>query len=73
MPLLKNDFFEKIETWHAELSCQYTHFMSFSSKSEHDTVADQATLTNQTWHSCMLNKSVTKCKILLTFAIALVF
>ena len=35
---------EKIETWHVVLSCQYTHFMSFSSKSEHVTVADQATL-----------------------------
>ena len=44
MPLLKNGFLEKIETWHVRLSCQYTHFMSFSSKSEHDTVADQATL-----------------------------
>ena len=42
MPLLKNGFLEKIETWHVGLSCQYTHFMSFSSKSEHDTVADQA-------------------------------
>ena len=45
MPLLKNGFLEKIETWHVGLSCQYTHFVSFSSKSEHDTVADQATLT----------------------------
>ena len=45
MPLLKNGYLEKIETWHVGLSCQYTHFMSFSSKSEHDTVADQATLT----------------------------
>ena len=44
MSLLKNGFLEKIETWHVGLSCQYTHFMSFSSKSEHDTVADQATL-----------------------------
>ena len=44
MLLLKNGFLEKIETWHVGLSCQYTHFMSFSSKSEHDTVADQATL-----------------------------
>ena len=44
MTLLKNGFLEKIETWHVGLSCQYTHFMSFSSKSEHDTVADQATL-----------------------------
>ena len=44
MPLLKNGFLEKIETWHVVLSCQYTHFTSFSSKSEHDTVADQATL-----------------------------
>ena len=44
MPLLKNVFLEKNETWHVGLSCQYTHFMSFSSKSEHDTVADQATL-----------------------------
>ena len=46
MPLLKNGFLEKIETWHAGLFCQYTHlsYMSFSSKSEHDTVADQATL-----------------------------
>ena len=41
----KNGFLEKIETWHVGLSCQYTHFMSFSSKSEHDTIADQATLT----------------------------
>ena len=40
MPLLKIDFLEKIETWHVGLSCQYTHFMSFSSKSEHDTVVD---------------------------------
>ena len=39
--------FGKIETWHVGLSCQYTHFMSFSSKSEHDTVADQATLIKQ--------------------------
>ena len=45
MLLLKNSFLEKIETWHVGLSCQYTHFMSFSSKSEHDTVADQATLS----------------------------
>ena len=45
MPLLKNGFLEKIETWYVGLSCQYTHFMSFSSKSEHDTVADEATLT----------------------------
>ena len=44
MLLLKNSFLEKIETWHVGLSCQYTHFMSFSSKSEHDIVADQATL-----------------------------
>ena len=44
MPLLKNGFLEKIETWQVGLSCQYTHFMSFSSKSEHDTIADQATL-----------------------------
>ena len=43
--LRKNGFLEKIETWHVGLSCQYTHFMSFSSKSEHDTVADQATLS----------------------------
>ena len=35
---------EKIETWHVGFSCQYTHFMSFSSKSEHVTVPDQATL-----------------------------
>ena len=42
--LLKNGFLEKIETWHVGLSCQYTHFRSLSSKSEHDTVADQATL-----------------------------
>ena len=44
MSLLKNGFLEKIETWHVGFSCQYTHFMSFSSKSEHDTIADQATL-----------------------------
>ena len=44
MPLLKSGFLQKIETWHVGLSCQYTHFMSFSNKSEHDTVADQATL-----------------------------
>ena len=37
-------FFGKIEIWHVGLSCQYTHSISFSSKSEHDTVADQATL-----------------------------
>ena len=43
----KNGFLDKIETWHVSLSCQYTHFMSFSSKSEHDTVADQATLKNK--------------------------
>ena len=48
MPLLKNGFLEKIETWHVGLSCQCTHFMSFSSKSEHDTVADQATLKGLT-------------------------
>ena len=46
MPLLKNGFLEKNETWHVGLSCQYTHFMSFSSKSEHETIADQATLMN---------------------------
>ena len=39
-------FLEKIETWHVGLSCQYTYFMSFSSKSEHDTIADQATIPN---------------------------
>ena len=39
--LLKNGFLEKIETWHVGLSCQY-HIYVFSSKSEHDTVADQA-------------------------------
>ena len=56
MPLLKNGFLEKIETWHVGLSCQYTHFMSFSSKSEHDTVADQATLTTGTVPSiCILS------------------
>ena len=44
MLLLKNGFLEKIETLYLGLSCQYTHFMSFSSKSEHDIVADQATL-----------------------------
>ena len=48
MLLLKNGFLEKIETWHVGLSCQFTHFMSFSIKSEHDTVADQATLRVQT-------------------------
>ena len=48
MPLLKNGFLEKIETWYVGLSYQYTHFMSFSSKSEHDTVADQATLRSKT-------------------------
>ena len=41
----KTAFWKKIETWHVGLSCQYTHFMSFSSKSEHDTIADQATLS----------------------------
>ena len=50
MPLLKNGFLEKIETWHVGLSCQYTYFMSFSSKSEHDTVADQATLMDSAWN-----------------------
>ena len=48
MLLLKNGFLEKIETWHVGLSCQYTHFMLFSSKSEHDTVAHQATLITST-------------------------
>ena len=52
MPLLKNGFLEKIETWHVGLSCQYTHFKSFSSKSEHDTVADQATLRISIHSSC---------------------
>ena len=37
--------FGKNETWYVGLSCQYKHFMSFSSKSEHDIVADQATFT----------------------------
>ena len=55
MPLLKNGFLEKIETWHVGLSCQYTHFMSFSSKSEHDTVADQATLK-----TIVLNKVINR-------------
>ena len=48
MLLLNNSSLEKIETWHVGLSCQYTHFMSFSSKSEHDTVADRATLSLDT-------------------------
>ena len=48
MPLLKNGFLEKIETWHVGLSCQCTHFLSFSSKSEHDSIADQATLMSYT-------------------------
>ena len=43
----KTAFWKKIETWHLGLSYQYTHFMSFSSKSEHDTVADQATLSGK--------------------------
>ena len=50
MPLLKNGFLEKIETCHVGLSCQYTHLMSFSSKSKHDTVADQATLNMMVMH-----------------------
>ena len=54
MPFLKNGFLEKIETWHVGLSCQYTHFMSFSSKSEHDTVADQATLKNKSMVRALL-------------------
>ena len=54
MPLLKNGFLENIETWHVGLSCQYTHFMSFSSKSEHDTVADQATLNHTEKFSALL-------------------
>ena len=29
MPLLKNGFFEKIETWHVGLSCQHTHYVIF--------------------------------------------
>ena len=45
-------FWKKIETWHVGLSCQYTHFMSFSSKSEHDTIADQATLNQWCIHGC---------------------
>ena len=52
MPLLKNGFMEKIETWHVGLSCQYTHFMSFPSKSEHDTIADQAILNETYFVSC---------------------
>ena len=47
---------EKIETWHVGLSCQYTHFMSFSSKSEHVTVADQATLNGSLHHFFYLHK-----------------
>ena len=63
MPLLKNGFLEKIETWHVGLSCQYTHFMSFSSKSEHDTVADQATLSTVRFkmHTCTTPKYLEKC------------
>ena len=39
MSLLKNGFLEKKnETWYVGLSCQYTHFMSFSSKSEYCTL-----------------------------------
>ena len=53
MPLLKNGSLEKIETWHVGLSCQYTHFKSFLSKSEHDTVADQATLTSFVGINCV--------------------
>ena len=55
MPLLKNGFLEKIETWHVGLSCQYTHFMSFSSKSEHDTVADQASVIIELLDKICLN------------------
>ena len=40
----KTAFWKNIETWHVGLSWQCTHFMSFSSKSEHVTLADQATL-----------------------------
>ena len=59
MQLLKNGFLEKIETWHVGLSCQYTHFRSLSSKSEHDTIADQATLSiYQNWHGQL----IVKCK-----------
>ena len=62
MPLHKNGFLEKIETWHVGL---YTHFMSFSSKSEHDTVADQATLTKVFWfliNTIIFKNSFTFCK-----------
>ena len=52
MPFLKNGFLENIETWHVGLSCQHTHFMSFSSKSEHVTVADQATLIDCKPETC---------------------
>ena len=52
-------FWKKIETWHVGLSCQYTHFMSFSSKSEHDTVADQATLIPDSLDTC-----IDTCKLL---------
>ena len=58
MPLRKNGFLEKIETWHVGLSCQYTHFISFSSKSEHDTVADQATLNFIPMMSSRYNRSM---------------
>ena len=46
MPLLKTAFWKKLKLYLAcrGKSCQYTHFMSFPSKSEHDTIADQATL-----------------------------
>ena len=57
MLLLKNGFLEKIETWHVGLSCQYTHFMSFSSKSEHDTVANQATLKKKKKKSCRMQEN----------------
>ena len=58
MLLLKNGFLEKIETWHVGLSCQYTHFMSFSSKSEHDTITDQATLRSLSQKLTFSRKSV---------------
>ena len=46
----KRLFGKKNEAWHLSLSGQYTHFMLFSSKSEHDPIADQAYDLTQQWN-----------------------
>ena len=53
----KRLFGKKIETWYVGLSSQYTHSMSFSSKSEHDTVADQAITKGKNWRETNIHGS----------------